>query len=171
MAVLCQAAPRACAGDAGLSEIARFWLQMHDGFRRQTALMAAAVVDLRQGRADAHAFHDRSLPVLADFLQHLDGHHRIESGHYFPQFRCLDARLEGALDLLDRDHDAIHAHLQALADAGNALHHAIRSGASGMELAQRLADALNAAETPLNRHLDDEEDLVVPILQRAGVTP
>lgn len=170
MAGLCQPAPRACSGDAGLSEIARFWLQMHDGFRRETALMTAAAADLRAGRADARGFHDRSLPILAGFLQHLDGHHRIESGHYFPQFRRLDARLEAALDLLDRDHDAIHAHLQALADAGNALHHAIRSGAPATDAARRLADALTAAETPLNRHLDDEEDLVVPILQRAGVT-
>lgn len=171
MAALCQARPRACATDAGLSEIARFWLQMHDGFRRETAMMAAAAADLRAGRADARGFHDRSLPVLAGFLQHLDGHHRIESGHYFPQFRRLDGRLDAALDLLDRDHDAIHAHLQALADAGNALHRAVRSGAAATHPALRLADVLTAAETPLNRHLDDEEDLVVPILQRAGVAP
>ncbi len=170
MAALRQNEPRARATDAGLTDLTRFWLQMHDGFRRETEAMIAAAADLRAGRTDARAFHDRALPMLAGFLQHLDGHHRIESGHYVPQFRRLDGRLEAALDLLDRDHDAIHAHLQALADAGNALHRAIRTGApDASDTALRLADALEAAQTPLNRHLDDEEDIVAPILQRAGV--
>lgn len=171
MAALCQRQPRARATDAQLSDIARFWLQMHDGFRRETALMTAAAADLRAGRTDARGFHDRAVPVLAGFLQHLDGHHRIESGHYFPQFRRLDARLQPALDLLDRDHDAIHAHLETLAATGNALHQAIRSGVApaDVDAAARLADALQAAEAPLNRHLDDEEDIVVPVLQKAGV--
>lgn len=167
MAALCQGAPRARATDEGLTDLTRFWLQMHDGFRRETAIMIAATANLREGRADARAFHDGVLPVLAGFLQHLDGHHRIESGHYFPQFRRLDGRVQPALDLLDRDHDVIHTHLQALADAGNALHRAIRADAA--DAAMRLADALETARAPLNRHLDDEEDIVAPILQRAGI--
>lgn len=172
MAALGQGAPRARSTDADLSELARFWLRMHDGFRAETRVMMAAVGDLRAGGTQARAFHDRVLPVLAGFLQHLDGHHRIESGHYFPQFRRLDGRLEAALDLLDRDHDAVHAHLQALAETGGALHHAVRAGApDAQDAALRLADALGAAETPLARHLDDEEDLIMPILQRAGVAP
>lgn len=170
MAALRQALPRACAGDAGLSDVARFWLQMHDGFRRQTDVMTAAADRLAAGAADARAFHDRALPVLAGFLQHLDGHHQVESGHYFPRFRQLDGRLDAALDLLDRDHEAIHRHLQALADAGNALHRAVRAAApEAGDAALRLGDALRAAQRPLNRHLEDEEDIVMPILRRAGL--
>jgi hypothetical protein len=169
MAALCQSLPRARATDTQLSDLARFWLQMHDGFRRETAMMTAGASDLRAGRADARGFHDRALPVLSGFLQHLDGHHRIETGHYFPQFRRLDTRLQPALDLLDRDHDAIHAHLEALAATGNALHQAVRSGSPAADAALRLADTLDAAQSPLNRHLDDEEDIVVPVLQRAGI--
>lgn len=170
MAGLLQAAPRARATDAQLSELARFWLQMHDGFRQQADRMVAAADALRAGSIDAAAFHDGTLPVLAGFLQHLDGHHRIESGHYFPQFRRLDTRLDAALDLLDRDHDAIHAHLEALATSGNALHRAARAGQAASDEALRLADTLHRAQGPLTRHLDDEEDIVVPILQRAGLS-
>lgn len=170
MAALSQGSPRACATDAGLPEILRFWLNNHDGFRRETGVMTAAVSQLREGRTDARGFHDRVLPVLAGFLQHLDTHHRVESGHYFPQFRRLDGRLQAALDMLDRDHDAIHAHLEAMAAGGNALHRAVRAGAPDAgEAALRLADALDAARDPLVRHLHDEEDIVVPVFQRAGM--
>lgn len=170
MADLAQPQPRACSTDAELSELARFWLQMHDGFRHETEVMLAGVADLRGGAADARAFHDRVLPVLARFLQHLDGHHRVESGHYFPQFRRVDNRLQAAIDMLDKDHDAIHAHLEALATAGNALHQAVRAGApDAPDRALPLADTLDAARTPLLRHLEDEEDIVIPVMRKAGL--
>jgi len=170
LAALAQPLPRACSTDALLSDLARFWLQMHDGFRRETEVMLSSVADLRDGLLEARGFHDRVLPVLAGFLQHLDGHHRIESGHYFPQFRRLDDRLPAALDMLDRDHDAVHAHLEALAATGNALHQAVRAGAlDDRDRAFRLADTLDAARAPLLRHLEDEEDIVIPVMQRAGL--
>lgn len=170
LADLAQPMPRACSTDAQLSDLARLWLQMHDGFRRETEVMLAGVADLRGGGLDTRGFHDRVLPVLAGFLQHLDGHHRIESGHYFPQFRRVDDRLMAAIDMLDKDHDAIHAHLEALAATGNALHQAVRGGApDASDRALRLADALEAARAPLLRHLEDEEDIVIPVMRKAGL--
>ena len=34
--------------------------------------------------------------------------------------------------------------------------------------AARMADALNAANPPLLRHLDDEEDIVIPLMALRG---
>lgn len=170
MAGLAQPAPRATSSDATLSDIARFWLQMHDGFRRETDHMAQASELVLGSSLEARAYHDRVLPVLAGFLQHLNGHHHVETGHYFPQFRRLDPARIAALDLLDRDHDAVHAHLEALAATGNALHRAVRGGAgSSRDDALALADAVLAARAPLTRHLDDEEDIVIPVLTRADI--
>lgn len=151
-----------------LHQTAAFWLEMHAGFRAERASMTAVIAGLRGG-GDLREFHDRLLPLLQGHLQHLDGHHRVESGHYFPQFRRAEPRIQTGLDLLDRDHDAVHAQLEAMLNAARAFHLAVRSGRpDARDLAGRLAEAVEAAGVPLLRHLEDEEDLVIPLIQRLG---
>lgn len=153
----------------GLPGTAAFWLQMHEGFRAHQRAMADAAARWRAGALDPRGAHDALLPTLQAFLQHLDGHHRIETGRYFPAFRTLEPRIEAGLDLLDRDHDAIHAHLQALYEAGLALHRAVASGApDAADRVHRLAEALDHAGPPLLRHLEDEEDIVIPLMALRG---
>ena len=164
MQYLRDAFPRTRWADRPLPETAAFWLQMHAGFRQASAAMQASVGRYRAGSIDVRTFHDQTLPTLARFLQHLDGHHRIESDHYFPQFRQIEPRIAPGIDLLDCDHDAVHAHLETLAAHGNSLHQAVRSGANARDLALTLADTLDTAAPPLLRHLDDEEDIVIPLI-------
>ncbi len=161
--------PRDRWTDVALPPVAAHWLQMHDGFRRAGALMDQLVAARRADRVGVRAFHDGLLPTLANFLQHLDGHHNIETGHYFPQFRRVEPRIAAGIDLLDRDHDAVHAHLEILAACGNAFHQAVRAGdAATADDAAQMADALTEASQPLLRHLDDEEDIVIPLMARHG---
>mgnify|MGYP001556727453 CR=1 FL=1 len=148
-----------------LPESAAFWLQMHAGFRAQQRHMADAAARWRSGALDPHGLHGTLIPTLQAFLQHLDGHHRIESGHYFPQFRLIEPRIQPGLDLLDRDHDAIHAHLDALYQSAVAFHQGVAAQSPGAsDHAHRLADVLDRAAPGLIRHLDDEEDIVIPLM-------
>lgn len=152
-----------------MPEIAAFWLQMHAGFRAQQAQMADAAARWRSGSFDPRGLHAALMPTLQAFLQHLDGHHRIESGHYFPKFRLIEPRIQTGLDLLDRDHDAIHAHLDALYHTAVAFHQATAAQSPGApDHAHRLADVLDRAAPDLISHLDDEEDLVIPLLALKG---
>ncbi len=137
---------------------------MHQGFRQAQAAMDQAIAAHRAGETDAAGLHSRLTPTLGGFLQHLDGHHRIESGHYFPQFRRIEPRIQAGIDLLDRDHDAIHAHLEALARHGRAYHQAVAAGGPAEDAAHRLVEAIERAAGPLIRHLDDEEDIVIPLM-------
>ncbi len=137
---------------------------MHQGFRQAQTAMDQAIAAYRSGETDAAGLHLRLIPTLGGFLQHLDGHHRIESGHYFPQFRRIEPRIEAGIDLLDRDHDAVHAHLEALAEHGRAFHQAATTRTSAEDAALRLAEVLDRAAAPLARHLDDEEDIVIPLM-------
>ena len=127
--------PRLRWHDPALGEVARFWLQMHAGFRQQQAQMQAQVARWRTD-GDSATLHSTLIPMLQGFLQHLDGHHRVESGHYFPVMRRVEPRITTGIDLLDADHDAIHGHLDAL------------------------------FQSPLSRHLEDEEDIVIPLITR-----
>lgn len=65
-----------------LDETAAFWLQMHSGFRRHQAHMDDLIGQWR-ANGDLTALHRSLIPALQSFLQHLDGHHRIESGQHF----------------------------------------------------------------------------------------
>jgi len=161
--------PRESWGHPDLHPTARFWLQMHDGFRAQQADMRRLGEAGRDAGADPLALHPRLIGLLGGFLQHLDHHHRVESGHYFPQFRALAPEIEAGLVLLDQDHDVVHGRLEQLHAAGLAFHQAAQARAPGARAALlRLADALEAAAPLLDRHLDDEEEIVIPLIAIRG---
>lgn len=156
---------------AKLDETAAFWLQMHASFRGHQAHMGGLVSQWR-ANGDAAALHRQLIPALQSFLQHLDGHHRIESGRYFPMMRRIEPRIGAGIDLLDRDHDAIHETLEALFRAGLAFHQAMTGTASdAADKANRLSDLIDANARPLVRHLEDEEDIVIPLIQLRGLHP
>ncbi len=164
-----EAFPRERWNEAGLNPIARHWLGMHAGFRTQQTGMAELVGGWRGGTLETRAVHAALIPALQQFLQHLDAHHRIESGHYFPAMQRIEPRIEAVVALLDRDHDDIHAHIEALVASGRAFHQAVlTSPADGDDRLHRLAEALDRARPELARHLDDEEDIVVPLIALHG---
>lgn len=147
-----------------LPEVAAFWLQMHAGFRGHQAHMDGLVSQWRAG-GDIRDLHRQLIPALQSFLQHLDGHHRIESGQYFPMMRKIEPRIGAGIDLLDRDHDVIHGTLDTLFQSGLAFHQAMSSNApDAADRAARLADTLDAGAPQLLRHLEDEEDIVIPLI-------
>lgn len=161
--------PRARWDETGLNPTARHWLGMHRGFRAHQAQMGAMVEAWRADAIDAQALHRSLIPALQQFLQHLDGHHRIESGHYFPALQQLEPRIAAGIDLLDRDHDAIYAHIEAMVETGRALHQAVAGGAAdAADRVERLAGVLDLARPQLARHLDDEEDIVIPLIALRG---
>jgi len=158
--------PRLRWHDPELGEVARFWLQMHAGFRHQQAQMHAQVA-LWRSDGDPVTLHRTLIPTLQGFLQHLDGHHRVESGHYFPVMRRVEPRIIAGIDLLDADHDAIHEDLETQFKAGLVFHQALASGAADAgDHAARLAGTLDTVAPRMERHLADEEDIVIPLIQR-----
>lgn len=157
--------PRERWGEPTLAEMARFWLGVHDNFRRHHAHMVAIADHWRGGHSDLRGLHGRLIPSVDQFLQHLDMHHRIESGQYFPIFRRVEPRIAHGVDLLDRDHDAVHADLEALLQAAIAFHQDIQTDAPGAaDNASRLADVLDAMGPRVLRHLHDEEEIVIPLI-------
>ncbi|MDO9587622.1 MAG: hemerythrin domain-containing protein [Brevundimonas sp.] len=164
-----EAYPRMRWTESGLNPIARHWLGMHAGFRSQQAGMADLVARWRSGAVETRALHSALIPALQQFLQHLDAHHSIESGHYFPAMQRIEPRIEAGVALLDRDHDDIHAHIEALVETGRGFHQAMTMGAAEADdRLLRLAEALDKASPDLARHLDDEEDIVIPLIALHG---
>lgn len=164
---LVEAFPRLRWHDREGGAVARFWLQMHSGFRRETAQMQALTGAWRAGDLALPDLHRQLIPTLQHFLQHLDGHHNVETHHYFPVMRQVEPRIGAGIDLLDRDHDAIHEHLETLLQGGIGFHQGVAGAApDASDRAARLADIIDRASGPLARHLEDEEDIVIPLMVR-----
>ena len=119
---------------------------------------AEAAVD---DRIDPHQMRARLSRYGGMLLQQLHGHHQIEDMHYFPKLVGYEARLARGFEILDRDHHAMDGLLQRFADSANGvLDDKIEAGAFHTEVA--------GFEGFLLRHLEDEEDLIVPVLLKHG---
>jgi hypothetical protein len=148
----------------GHSASVEFWLGVHERLRRDCAGLEAASHD--HGGAPAR-LAVVAAPRLHGLVAAMHGHHQIEDFQYFPAFRRTEPRLTRGFDLLERD----HADLRRVVDAALAALAGLRSAAERSTepatlrlAAERYAGAAAALCRGLVKHLEDEEDLVVPLL-------
>jgi len=162
--------PRAIwPGHANLGELARFWLDIHGGFRDMAGTLGEATMDLREGRVTHDRFRSWFVPRLQMFLHHLEGHHQIEDFQFFPLFGAAEPRLRTGFDVLEKDHHVIHAAMDGLVDTANAFLAASADDNDRLRRSgDRYADASDRLMRLLARHLDDEEDLIVPLILDRG---
>ena len=154
---------------ANLGEMARFWLSRHDMFRELATMIAAIEGQFREGALSPAEFPRQFVPRLQFLLSQLGVHHQIEDLHYFPIFRVADARLARGFDVLEGDHHAIHADMAATAETANVLLRALAGNADALRrCGDDYAAASGALLKGLIRHLDDEEDLIVPLILDRG---
>ena len=149
--------------------MAGFWLQRHDMFREMGVLLTGGIADYREGRKDAREFAAFFAPRLNLFLGNLDGHHNVEDHHYFPVFAEAEPRLKRGFDILDGDHHLIHDALERNAETANAFLRALQEGEDRQRFAaDAYADENGRLIAMLKRHLDDEEDLIIPLILDRG---
>lgn len=152
-------------GHANLGEWTQFWLSRHRMFRDLDAMLSDACDKLQGGEIGIGEFTPWFLPRLEFLLGHLDLHHKIEEFHIFPAFARAEPMLERGFVLLESDHQEIHALTDAMQSAAAQLSNA---GDMHADQARRAGDAVVDSLSPLlrglNAHLNDEEDLIVPIV-------
>jgi Hemerythrin HHE cation binding domain len=155
------------------SAMARFWIDKHNYLRRQSEALQSANEEYRNDRLGAAQFGAWAAPRLQGFLAELHGHHQVEDFHYFPAFRSAEPRLQAGFDVLARDHELIHKGIVNVVESVNAFFRTIdpEAGDAGDAAAQRAAAeryiaASRRLDERLNRHLADEEDLIIPLMIR-----
>ena len=158
--------PRASwAAHPNLGELARFWLQRHQMFRRLDENLRTGTEAALAGPVEPAAFKSWLARHLQIFLWQLEEHHQVEDIHYFPVFRRLEPRLTAGFELLEGDHRGLHAALGGIVEVANrALAHEDADLTRFRAGLARFRDAEVSLGRTLLRHLDDEEDLVVPLL-------
>ncbi len=145
------------------SPLTRFWLERHLMFRDLLARLQGDTRAFLDDRAEARDYGRQTARLAQFLLQELHGHHSIEDHHYFPVLQGLDPRLEKGFVLLDADHHALDGHMNDLARDTNAMLEGL-SGSDPKEGAGRLDTHLSQFGAFIDRHLTDEEDLVVPVI-------
>jgi iron-sulfur cluster repair protein YtfE (RIC family) len=153
------------------SAMARFWIDKHDFLRRQSAALQSANDDYLAGRAGAGEFGRWLAPRLQGFLAELHGHHQVEDFHYFPTFRAAEPRLAPGFDVLSSDHELIHAGILQIVETINEFIQTIQPESPADSDTQRRAadsyiEASRLLHRRLERHLADEEDLIIPLMIR-----
>lgn len=149
------------------------WLDVHDGFRRQSERLRSATDDYRAGATTAHQLAVRVAPELDVLIPNLRGHHLVEDHHYFPMLRAAEPRIARGLDTLERDHVELERSIACTTHAlGEFLRAAHASPAVSNDAtrhaADRYIDASEQLTRRLRRHLTDEEDLAIPLLIDRG---
>ena len=141
-----------------------FWLDRHLAFRDLTAAMSGATQSLLDRAADPQTYAARLSRSGNRFLQELHGHHQIEDLHFFPRLTRLEPRLLRGFDMLENDHLAIGGLLDRFTTSANA----VLTDPADLTRAAAFAADLGAITTLLDRHLTDEEDLIVPVILHHG---
>ena len=152
-------------GHANLGEWVRFWLDRHGMFRELGTMINDACEQLQGGRISIDEFKPWFASRLEFFFGHLDLHHRIEEFHIFPVFAKAEPALQHGFTLLESDHEAIHTLVDNMQIAATQL---LAPEQTTSDQSQRAGNTttreLAALLRGLTAHLDDEEDLIVPIV-------
>ncbi len=144
--------------------LTRFWLERHLGFRQLMGELQRQTRLFLDRPGDARRQAQQTAQLAGALIDHLHGHHQIEDLHYFPVLSAAETRLERGFEILDADHHALDAQLQGLAEGTNAYLRALVEGAGSHDAAGAFEARLQGFERLLDRHLVDEEDLVVPVI-------
>jgi hypothetical protein len=151
-----------------VSNTAQTWLGVHRYFRTASKTAQAMIEDVQNGRKDAAEIGPAYRHRIGEILVHLDGHHKIEDNHYFPQFEMLEPGLKAGFELMEEDHHVIDRAIFEVSALSRAFLEAADPILTDRSLLDRAVNELGAGlaqfRTIMLHHLDDEEDLVIPLI-------
>ena len=141
------------------------WLDAHRYFKRVGALLNKETQLFLDKNRSATEFTGRFGHYGSQLIKHLHAHHHWEDHEYFPELSAADNRFDAGLDMLETDHIEMD---KLLGDFANTATRALKLSQFDPKLvyeeAGKLLITTQSIQTFLDRHLTDEEDLIVPIL-------
>lgn len=148
-------------GHRNFAGLVEFWLDRHVMFRRLCELLRTDSEAGVDRKIDPQQLAGRVSRFGSMLVQQLHGHHQIEDMHYFPILSAKERKLERGFEILDRDHHAMDGLLNCFTEAANGL---IQARAEPGVFREEIV----SFEAMLLRHLEDEEDLIVPVILKHG---
>lgn len=156
------------AGHANFGPLSRFWLQKHDGFRQLGAHLTQGFEAAGNDLARDIEAHRPLLSGLQQYLSHLQGHHAVEDQHYFPIFKRTEPAVAAGFERLEADHVQVDAGMRDIVERWTAIHRLWTDNRPHAAETSAWHDIIVGFIGEIGRHLDDEEDLIVPVLLKHG---
>ncbi|SNR81757.1 hemerythrin domain-containing protein [Puniceibacterium sediminis] len=141
--------------------LVQFWLDRHLMFRRLLGNLEADAEAAIDRKIDPQAHKARISRYGGMLVSQLHGHHQIEDDHYFPVLGKMEPKLLKGFDILDKDHHALDGLLDRFTSSANAV-------LQGPGKPGPFHKELLSFGAMLHRHLEDEEDLIVPVILKHG---
>lgn len=154
--------------DPGFEGLVRFWLDRHLMFRRLLAEMGSGTEALLDKKIAPERYAGLLSRYGGMFVNGLHEHHTIEDTHYFPKLSKKDPRIKRGFDILDKDHHDLDGFLSDFVGGANGVIHSSDNASRLHEGAGKFQKELRKLERLLDRHLVDEEELIVPVILRFG---
>ena len=149
---------------SNFAHFAEFWLQRHQLFRELGSKLIALSQSLLDKKIDQSDYQSQLFRFSEFTLQQLHTHHMMEDNYFFPEISTYDPKISRAIDLLEQDHAEIYILINkytGILHNNSTPHHiAMQAG--------RILDIQSEFNTALVRHLDDEEDIIVPAALHFG---
>ena len=153
-------------GHSNFDGLVRFWLERHLMFRKFLEHMQRDLEHRLEGQLSPDLYSTRLARIANMFIGELTTHHTIEDQQYFPILVGFESDLQRGFEILDKDHHALDFHLENLAANANRV---FKAGVHEQDRAlDAFHDKLQVLHKFLDRHLIDEEELIVPIILKHG---
>lgn len=143
----------------------RHWLDQHHMFCKSLHTLQSESQYFVDGARAPDRYATLITHVGGFLISELQSHQKFEDEQYFPRLAKLDNRLTTGFAMLEQDHRQMDTVVQDTWDTGQTLISQIRTNSeAAIMTADRLLRVLKTFEHLLNRHLIDEEELVVPVI-------
>ncbi|MEM7439895.1 MAG: hemerythrin domain-containing protein [Pseudomonadota bacterium] len=149
----------------GFKDKTRQWMGAHQGFRKLAERVRLDAEMLLNKDMAADDFAARLSFLGGRLVGNLHGHHGWEDHVYFPELSSADPRFDAGLEVLEKDHADLDLVLDDFTrQANRVIKLAALDEAQSLEEAGAVHRQTEVIEAFLKRHLNDEEDLAVPII-------
>ena len=148
----------------------RLLLARHNGFQTRIALLMKASEDALKGKESPPDFTYLLARELHYFVPLLEGHHQAETARLYPRLIEQYPPLRDKFGILEQDHTQLDSALNALSQVPQYLMGQASTLARFNQEVERLCERLYRFQGLLERHLEDEEDLVIPILLKNSLS-
>jgi len=159
----------AWSNNINLGPVTLFWLRKHKMFRDLGADLNRTLAQSAAGKVDLYRNLTPVQHKFQKFFGELHLHHHVEDDHYFPIYLGAAPEMSKGLDLLENDHNFLHVELERTIKATRKMFAVTQKPVQTRhDATSELADAFSSLNRFLKRHLNDEEDIIVPLVLSRG---
>ena len=149
----------------GFKDKTRHWLGAHQMFRHLGETLRTETEGYLEGSCAADEYAAQLSYYGNALVRNLHGHHRWEDSSYFPELSTADPRFDSGLVILEKDHEAMNIVLDEFTKAANRVIKLVQlDEKQAREDSSKLHSLTETIENFLKRHLNDEEELAIPII-------